>query len=65
MGQAEVLEFLETHPGNWHTSLDIREHVGGTLSAVNGALKKLREFDLVEYKEIRNPQIMYLYKSKE
>ena len=65
MGQADVLEFFEKHPGNWHTSQDIRQFTGGTLSAVTGALKKLRSLDLVEYKEMRNPCITYLYKSKE
>ena len=65
MGQAEVLEFFEIHPGEWHSSSDIRQHTGVTLSAVTMALKKLRKLDLVEYKEIRNPQKTYLYKSKE
>ena len=65
MGQAEVLEFFEMHPGEWHSSQDIRQHTGNTLSAVTGALKKLRRLDFVEYKEIRNPQKSYLYKSKE
>ena len=65
MGQAEVLEFFETHPSKWYTSLDIRQHIGGTLSSVNVALKKLREFGLVEYKQIRNPQKSYLYRFKE
>jgi len=64
MGQAEVLEFFETHLGKWHTSSDIRENIGGTISAVTMALKKLRQFDLVEYKETRNPRKTYLYKSK-
>ena len=65
MGQAEVLEFFEKHPGKWYTSSDIRQNIGGTISSVTLALKKLREFDLFEYKEIRNPQKSYLYKSKE
>ena len=65
MGQAEVIEFFETHPGKWHTSLDIRQHIGGTLSSVNVALKKLRELDLVKYKQNRNPLKSYLYKFKE
>jgi len=65
MGQAEVSEFFETHPGKWYTSLVIRQHIGGTLGPVRSALRKLRELDLVEYKEIRNPCIMYRYKSKE
>jgi len=64
MGQAEVLDFFEKHPGKWYNSLDIRQHIGGTLSSVNVSLKRLREFDLVEYKQMRNPQIMYLYKFK-
>ena len=65
MGQAEVLEFFEKRPRKWYSSQDIRQYTGGTLSAVTGALKKLRQLDLVEYKEIRNPQKSYLYKSKE
>ena len=65
MGQAEVLEFFEIHPGKWHTSQDIRQNIGGSLSSVSLALKKLRKFDFVEYKEIRNPQKSYLYKSQE
>ena len=65
MGQAEVLEFFEINPGKWHTSQDIRQYTGGTLSAVTGALKKLRQLDFVEYKEIRSPCKTYLYKSKE
>ena len=65
MGQAEVLEFIEIRPGEWHSSQDIRQHTGGTLSAVTTALKKLRRLDLVEYKEIRNPQKSYIYMSKE
>ena len=65
MGQAEVLEFFEKHPGKWHSSSDIRQQIGGTLSAVSLALKKLRQFDFVEYREMRNPQKSYLYKSKE
>ena len=65
MGQAEVLEFFEQNPDKWHTSQDIRQHIGGTLSAVTGALKKLRSLDLVEYQETRNPCIKYFYMSKE
>ena len=64
MGQAEVLEFFETHPGKWYSSSDIRQHIGGTLSSVNVALKKLRALGLVEYREVRNPRKNYLYKYK-
>mgnify|MGYP001222243780 FL=1 len=64
MGQAEVIEYFEKHPDKWHTSLEIRRQIGGTQSSVTAALKKLRMLDLVEYREIRNPQKMYLYKSK-
>jgi len=65
MGQAEVLEFFETHPSKWYSSLEISRHIGGGLSSISVSLKKIRELDLIEYKEIRNPRIMYLYKSKE
>jgi len=65
MGQAEVLEFLETHPGKWYTSLEIRDHLGGTLGTVTGPLKRFREQGLVEYKVTRNPRTMYYYRYKE
>ena len=65
MGQAEILEFFETHPGKWYTSSDIRQHIGGTHSTVTAVLMKFRKLDLVEYKEVRNPCKKYLYKSKE
>ena len=64
MGQAEVLEFFEAHPGKWYTSGDIRQHIGGTLGTVTGPLRKFRELGLVEYRETRDPRIMYLYRSK-
>ena len=65
MGQAEILEFFETHPGKWYTSSDIRQHIGGTHSTVTAVLMKFRKLDLVEYKEVRTPCKKYLYKSKE
>jgi len=65
MGQAEVLEFFETHPRKWYTSQEIRTYIGGTLGTVTQPLKKFRELGLVEYKRIQNPQIMYFYRSKE
>ena len=56
MGQAEILEFLESHLGKWHSSLDICQHIEGTHNTVAVALRRLRDSDLVEYKEMRKPQ---------
>jgi len=64
MGQAELIEFFETHPGRWYTSREISEDIGVGIGSVTTTLRKFRELDLVEYRETRNHGKKYLYKFK-
>ncbi|MDP6155899.1 MAG: hypothetical protein QGH39_05045 [Candidatus Thermoplasmatota archaeon] len=65
MGQQEVYEFLQNHPGEWFTSNEISRAIGIGKGAVTMSLKKLRESDEVMYGRTNSPGKSYRYKFKE
>lgn len=52
MGQQEVYEFLADNPGEWYSSRNISEELGVSIGSVTMSLKKLRDTDMIEYKEV-------------
>ena len=52
MGQQEVYEFLAGHSGDWYSSRDISDELGVSIGSVTMSLKKLRDSDMIEYKEV-------------
>lgn len=52
MGQQEVYEFLASNRGEWYTSRNISDELGVSIGSVTMSLKKLRDTDMIEYKEV-------------
>lgn len=56
MGQAEILEFLESNPNNWYSAKDIKEafeekgHSPGQIHNIYKDLYKLAAFKIIEWK---------------
>ena len=70
MGQIEVLAFLKKHRGKWFKPKEIVIKGGISQNRVNHALKQLRKFKEVNFRQIggRNrfvPYFEYKYKAKQ
>jgi DNA-binding transcriptional regulator GbsR (MarR family) len=52
MGQQEVYEFLAENSGEWYSSRNISDELGVSIGSVTMSLKKLRDTDMIEYKEV-------------
>jgi Mn-dependent DtxR family transcriptional regulator len=52
MGQQEVYEFLAENSGEWYSSRDISDELGVSIGSVTMSLKKLRDSDMIDYKEV-------------
>ena len=52
MGQQEVYEFLAENSGEWYSSRNISDELGVSSGSVTMSLKKLRDTDMIEYKEV-------------
>ena len=52
MGQQEVYEFLVENSGEWYSSRNISDELGVSIGSVTMSLKKLRDTDMIEYKEV-------------
>jgi Mn-dependent DtxR family transcriptional regulator len=52
MGQQEVYEFLAENSGEWYSSRNISDELGVSIGSATMSLKKLRDTDMIEYKEV-------------
>ncbi len=67
MGQQEVYNFLKAHPNEWFKSRDISNGINTSVGSVTVCLKKLRENDEVQFKQMgkqHGKRTQYLYKFK-
>lgn len=70
MGQQEVLEYFKKHKDEWLTTRDIHPHIDSNMHSLTCALKKLRDYKSIRYKEIltvnkiNNLQRLFIYKYK-
>ena len=67
MGQQEVYTFLKLNRYEWFTSRDISGRINISVGSVTVCLKKLRENDEVQFKQMgkqRGKRSQYLYKFK-
>ena len=62
MGQVEVLEFLEAHPGHWFSASEIRERVD---TKTNPTLKKLRERGEIQFRKTDDVYPKFQYSKEE
>ena len=54
MGQNDILEVLRQHNGKWFNSRQLQNMLRVNQSSISISLKKLREFKLVSYQEIKS-----------
>lgn len=49
MGQQEVYDFLNLHPGKWYTSREIADALDISIGSVTMSLKKLRKTNIISF----------------
>ena len=64
MGQAEVSDFLETHPDRWYTPREISNAIGIAVGPVRNTLKGFRERDEILYRKTGKQGKPILYRFK-
>lgn len=64
MGQAEVYEFLQMYPDDWHTAKEISQEIGISHPAVSNSLRKLKVYGEAQLKIFQENKIrrIYLYR---
>ena len=66
LGQSDVREFLEKNKEQWFSVKEIASSLDVSTSSVQNNVQKLRQWDWVEYKRIREvrTKTLWLYKFK-